>query len=258
MSSQAGQSFSVFGVPGLPMVVAGDDLADLVLEAMAANGQTLEDGDCICLAQKIVSKAEGQQVALADITATPEAEKLAAETDKDPRLVQLILDESTEVLRQKPGVLIMRHKLGLVGAHAGIDQSNVDHEGGEKALLLPRDPDASAAALRQALQEATGCRLGIIITDSQNRPWRMGTTGCAIGCAGIVVLDDQRGGTDTFGRELKVTLINRADMIASAATLVMGETTEKIPLAVVRGLPVEDAGHGASMINRPLEEDLFR
>ena len=125
-------------------------------------------------------------------------------------------------------------------------------------MLLPKDPDASAAALRRALQAATGLTLGVIITDSQNRPWRMGTTGCAIGCAGIVVLDDQRGGTDTFGRELKVTLINRADMIASAATLVMGETTEKIPLAIVRGLPLADNDHTAGMINRPLEEDLFR
>ncbi len=251
-------AFSVIGVPGLPMVQAGDDLARLILAALADMGETLADGDILCVAQKIVSKAEDQLVALADIEASPEAEVLAQETDKDPRLVQLILDESDELLRKRPGVLIMRHKLGIVGAHAGIDQSNVDHEGGEKALLLPRDPDASAERLRQALQEASGCSLGVIVTDSQNRPWRMGTTGCAIGCAGIVVLDDHRGGTDSFGRELKVTLINRADMIASAATLVMGETTEKIPLAIVRGLPVAETGHTARMINRPLEEDLFR
>ncbi len=250
--------FSVFGIPGLPMVQAGDSLPDIILAALAAAGRQLEDGDILCVAQKIVSKAEGQTVALADVEASQEAQALASETDKDPRLVQLILDESDELLRKKPGVLIMRHRLGIVGAHAGIDQSNIDHGGGEKALLLPKDPDVSAAALRDALEQATGLTLGIIITDSQNRPWRMGTTGCAIGCAGIVVLDDQRGGTDTYGRELKVTLINRADMIASAATLVMGETTEKIPLAVVRGLPVAEAGHTAAMINRPLEEDLFR
>ncbi len=250
--------FSVFGIPGLPMVQAGDSLPDIILAALAAAGRQLEDGDILCVAQKIVSKAEGQTVALADVEASQEAQALASETDKDPRLVQLILDESDELLRKKPGVLIMRHRLGIVGAHAGIDQSNIDHDGGEKALLLPKDPDVSAAALRDALEQATGLTLGIIITDSQNRPWRMGTTGCAIGCAGIVVLDDQRGGTDTYGRELKVTLINRADMIASAATLVMGETTEKIPLAVVRGLTVAETGHTAAMINRPLEEDLFR
>jgi len=258
---QPGQSFSVFGVPGLPMVAEGDDLAALVLEAMAASDQTLEDGDCICLAQKIVSKAEGQQIALADVSATPEAEKLAAETDKDPRLVQLILDESTEVLRQKPGVLIMRHRLGLVGAHAGIDQSNIDHDGGEQALLLPIDPDASAARFKADIESRTGKKIGVIITDSANRPWRLGTIGIAIGAAGLTVLDDHRGGTDSFGRELKVTLINRADAIASMATMVMGETTERMPVAIVRGLPLvvgENGEQPAAMINRPLEEDLFR
>jgi coenzyme F420-0:L-glutamate ligase/coenzyme F420-1:gamma-L-glutamate ligase len=258
---QPGQSFSVFGVPGLPMVAEGDDLAALVLEAMAASDQTLEDGDCICLAQKIVSKAEGQQIALADVSATPEAEKLAEETDKDPRLVQLILDESTEVLRQKPGVLIMRHRLGLVGAHAGIDQSNIDHGGGEQALLLPIDPDASAARFKADIESRTGKKIGVIITDSANRPWRLGTIGIAIGAAGLTVLDDHRGGTDSFGRELKVTLINRADAIASMATMVMGETTERMPVAIVRGLPLvvgENGEQPAAMINRPLEEDLFR
>lgn len=256
-----GQAFSVFGVPGLPMVAADDDLAALVLEAMSENGQSLEDGDCICLAQKIVSKAEGRQVALAEVTAGAEAEQLAKETDKDPRLVQLILDESTEVLRQKPGVLIMRHKLGLVGAHAGIDQSNIDHDGGEQALLLPVDPDASAERFRAAVEARTGRRIGVLITDSANRPWRLGTIGIAIGAAGLTVLDDHRGGEDSFGRELKVTLINRADAIASMATMVMGETTERLPVAVVRGLPLVVGDNGeqpAAVINRPLEEDLFR
>jgi len=258
---QPGQNFSVFGVPGLPMVAAGDDLAELVLDAMTASGQSLADGDCICLAQKIVSKAEGRQLALADVTATADAEKLAAETDKDPRLVQLILDESTEVLRQKPGVLIMRHKLGLVGAHAGIDQSNIDHEGGEQALLLPIDPDASAERFKTAIESTSGRKIGVIITDSANRPWRLGTIGIAIGAAGLTVLDDHRGGTDSFGRELKVTLINRADAIASMATMVMGETTERMPVAIVRGLPLvvgENGEQPAAIINRPLEEDLFR
>ncbi len=256
------RSFSVVPVPGLPMVRPGDDLSALILAALAHSEITLVDGDIVCLAQKIVSKAEGQLVALADVTPSQQAVELAAETDKDPRLVELILQESTEVLRKKMGVLIMRHKLGIVGAHAGIDQSNVDHADGEQALLLPKDPDASAAALRSSLLGKSGASVGVIITDSQNRPWRMGTTGCAIGAAGITVLDDHRGGTDVYGRELKVTLINRADALAGAATLVMGETTEKIPLAVIRGLPAEtDAAteeQTAAIINRPLEEDLFR
>ncbi len=262
MNPSQNQGFSVVPVTRMPMVNPGDDLGALIVDALIANDLALVDGDIVCLAQKIVSKAEGQLVALAEITPSPRAIELAAETDKDPRLVELILRESTEVMRKKMGVLIMRHRLGLVGAHAGIDQSNVDHTGGEQALLLPRDPDASAAGIRDELQHRTGKQVGVIITDSQNRPWRMGTTGCAIGCAGFTVLDDYRGGEDVYGRELKVTLINRADAIAGAATLVMGETTEKIPLALVRGMPLESAerttGQNAALINRPLEEDLFR
>jgi len=254
--------FSVTPIPGVPMVNAGDDLCELVLNAVTAAKIELVDGDIICLAQKIVSKAEGQMVALSDVEPSTRAIELARETDKDPRMVELILQESSEVMRQKPGVLIMRHKLGLVGAHAGIDQSNIDHASGEQALLLPKDPDASAAKLREGIASKTDKRVGIIITDSQNRPWRMGTTGVAIGCAGFTVLDDYRGGQDIYGRELKVTLINRADAIASAATLVMGETTEKIPLAVVRGMALEAEvdieNQNAAMINRPIEEDLFR
>jgi len=249
-------AFSVVPVPGMPMVESGDDLSAQVLAAIDAQALTLVDGDVICLAQKVVSKAEGRQIPLQGVVASDEAQRLAEETDKDPRLVQLILDD------QRVGVLIVRHKLGLVGAHAGIDQSNVDHAEGEQALLLPVDPDASAAKLRQDVFTRAGVRVGVIITDSHNRPWRMGTIGAAIGCAGITVLDDHRGGSDVYGRELKVTLINRADALAAAATLVMGETTEKIPLALIRGLPDESddtvTDQRAQMINRPLEEDLFR
>jgi coenzyme F420-0:L-glutamate ligase/coenzyme F420-1:gamma-L-glutamate ligase len=251
-------AFSVQAVTGVPMVQAGDDLATIISDAINAAGLKLEDGDVVCIAQKIVSKAEGQLVALDTITPSQQAKDLAVETEKDPRLVQLILDESTEVMRKKPGVLIMRHRLGLVGAHAGIDQSNIEHGDDENALLLPRDPDASARALKAALDSAQQANVGIIITDSANRPWRMGTVGTAIGCAGITVLDDHRGGTDLYGRELKVTLINRADAIAGAATLAMGETTERTPLVLVRGLAAERSDDTAQMINRPLDEDLFR
>lgn len=240
------------------MVQAGDDLAELIVGAVERSDYELIDSDIVCVAQKIVSKAEGRLIALATVTASAAAVELARETDKDPRLVELILQESDELLRKKPGVLIMRHRLGLVGAHAGIDQSNIDHEDGECALLLPLDPDHSARQLQAALRVRTGAKVAIIITDSANRPWRLGTTGIAIGAAGLTVLDDQRGGTDLYGRELKVTLINRADSIATAATLVMGETTQRIPVAIVRGLPVAEEGHTARMINRPLEEDLFR
>ena len=253
--------FSVFGVPNIPMIEHGDCLSDIIMQALDNAGLTLQAGDVVCLAQKIVSKAEGRMLALSSITPSPEAEELATATAKDPRMVQLILDESTEVMRHKPNVLIVRHKLGIVGAHAGIDQSNIDHQGEEQALLLPEDPDASAAQLREALQQHGGIDLGVVITDSHNRPWRMGTIGCAIGCAGIRVLDDQVGGRDIYGRTLHATLINRADAIASAATLVMGETTEKLPVVIVRGLNSTQTLNNqdnASMINRPLEEDLFR
>jgi coenzyme F420-0:L-glutamate ligase/coenzyme F420-1:gamma-L-glutamate ligase len=255
------RSFQVLAIPGLPMVQTGDDLPTLILEAMAADGNQLQNDDCICLAQKIVSKAEGRLIRLEDVTAGDEARALATETEKDPRLVELILRESSELMRKKPGVLIMRHRLGLVGAHAGVDQSNIDHAGGECALLLPEDPDASAERFRAAIRDKTGLNVGVIITDSANRPWRLGTIGVAIGAAGMTVLDDHRGGSDIFDRELKVTLINRADAIASAATLVMGETIEKVPAAIVRGLSLVTGNGGsqsAADINRPLDEDLFR
>ena len=161
-------------------------------------------------------------------------------------------------MRKKPGVLIVRHRLGLVGAHAGVDQSNVDHGAGASALLLPEDPDASARQIRAALAKATGHRIGVLITDSANRPWRLGTVGIAIGAAGIGVLDDQRGGNDLYGRELKVTLINCADSLASAATLAMGETTERTPAALIRGFDTDESGQSAAAIPRPQEEDLFR
>lgn len=250
--------FEVIGLPGLPMVVPGDALAEMIVDAAKAADAPLESGDVLCVAQKVVSKAEGRLVALDSVTPSAEAQALAKETDKDPRLVELILSESSEVVRSKPGVLIVRHNRGFVMANAGIDQSNVDHSGGDQALLLPEDPDASAARLRDELKGLSGASVGVVIVDSANRPWRMGTTSIAIGAAGIVVLDDQRGGTDVYGRELKVTMINNADALATSATMVLGETTEKIPVAIVRGLDLAGEGQNASIINRPLAEDLFR
>jgi coenzyme F420-0:L-glutamate ligase/coenzyme F420-1:gamma-L-glutamate ligase len=244
-------------VENLPLITAGDDLAGLIIAALDRGRLALADGDVVVLAQKIVSKAEGRQIRLADVEPSPAARTLAREVEKDPRLVELILQESTAIVRQAPGVLIVRHRLGLVCANAAIDQSNISHEAGESALLLPLDPDRSARRLRQALQQASGRRLGVIISDSTNRPWRLGTVGCAVGSSGITVLDDRRGQTDLFGRELKVTMINRADSIATAATLVMGESTERIPVAVVRGFRAENSAEVAADAIRPLAADLF-
>ena len=247
----------VLPVTGLPMIQEGDDLALLITNQLHDNQQLLEHGDVFVIAQKIVSKSEGRLVSLASITPSEEAVRLAAETDKDARLVEVILRESDAVVRHKPGVMIMRHRLGHVGAHAGVDQSNIDHGDDDAALLLPLDPDASAKRLREAIRRRSGKEIGVLISDSGNRPWRLGTTGIAIGASGFTVLDDRRGGTDLYGRELKVTLINRADSIATAATLIMGETTERIPVAIVRGFEYEPVEQNAAMINRPVEEDLF-
>ena len=243
---------------GIPLIAADDDLAAIILKAAAADGLEFTDGDVLVVAQKIISKAEGRLTRLSDVEPGEAALALADETEKDPRLVQLILDESATVLRHKPGVIIVRHKLGHVGANAGIDQSNIAHDEGDAALLLPRDPDASAARLFDTLKEMTGKHVGVIIADSMNRPWRMGTVGGAIGCAGVQVLDDLRGAKDMFGRELKVAMVNRADSIAAMASLVMGETTERTPVALVRGLPVATVSGSARDIMRPLEDDLFK
>ena len=255
---------SVTGLRGIPLVAAGDDLATLLVTALAATGVDPTDGDVLVVTQKIVSKAEGRQIPLAGVEPSARAVGLAAETGKDPRLVQLILDQSTEVVRKAPGVLITRNRLGLVCANAGIDQSNLDHGASATALLLPEAPDATAARLRRAIAARVGARIGVVISDSSNRPWRLGTVGIAIGAAGLTVLDDRRGSRDLYGRELQATLINRADAIAAAAVLVMGESTERIPAALVRGLPAPAGGaaqsepHSAAMIPRPLATDLFR
>ena len=251
-------TLSLHPLPGLPMIQAGDDLAGLIVEALRGAGFRLEDGDIVCVAQKIVSKAEGRVVALSGVRPGPEAMRLARETEKDPRLVQLVLDESTEVMRRRPGLLIVRHRLGFVCAHAGIDQSNIEHENGENALLLPENPDRSAACLRTRLELEARRSLGVVITDSHNRPWRLGTIGTAIGVSGMGAFDDRRGDCDLYGRELRATLANRADAVAAAAALVMGETTEKIPAVVARGVKALDGDDTARSINRPLDEDLFR
>jgi coenzyme F420-0:L-glutamate ligase / coenzyme F420-1:gamma-L-glutamate ligase len=244
-------------IPGIPLIEAGDPLSRIVFDAIGTAGLRLVDGDILVVAQKIVSKAEGRQVSLADVAPSDEAHRLALETDKEASLCQLILDESTAVLRRKPGVIIVRHRLGLVGANAGIDQSNIEHADGGSALLLPLDPDASARRLRDDIAAASGHRLGVIISDSMNRPWRLGTLGGAIGCAGVQVLDDLRGGADMYGRELKVAMVNRADSLAATATLLMGETAERTPVVLIRGVAPVINSETARDIIRPLQDDLF-
>ena len=250
-------TLSIFPIADIPIVQSGDDLALLIGNALSPTNLKLEDGDVVVVAQKIVSLSENRLVRLHDVEVSPAAEALAAETDKDPRLVELILRESSAVIRKKPGVIIARHRLGFVGANAGVDQSNIDHSDGECALLLPDDPDRSAKELRESLMKATGKTLGIVVSDSMNRPWRLGSIGTAIGSAGISVLNDRCGQPDLFGRDLKATVTNQADGIAAAAVLVMGESTERVPVVIVRGMAARDSAQMARDCIRPAAADLF-
>jgi coenzyme F420-0:L-glutamate ligase/coenzyme F420-1:gamma-L-glutamate ligase len=252
-------SVQLIAVPGMPLVAPGDDLAGLILERAAAAGIGLRHGDVLVVAQKVVSKAEGRLVDLAGIVPSPRAATLAQEVAKDPRLVEVILSESRRIVRTARDVLIVEHRLGLVMANAGVDQSNVAAtDGRELVLLLPQDPDASAARLRDEFDARSGCEVGVIINDSFGRPWRLGVTGVAIGCAGVAALIDRRGDPDLFGRLLQVTVIAHADEIAAAASLVMGQAAEGCPVVVVRGLPDERHHLPARSMVRPPEGDLFR
>lgn len=208
------------------------------------------------LAQKIVSKAEGRLVSLADVTPSPRAVELAEKVMKDPRQVELILQESTEVIRAIPGVLVVQHKLGFVMANAGIDASNVDDP--EQVLLLPADPDGSARRLRDEFKALAGADVGVVINDSWGRAWRMGTVGAAIGAAGLPGLIDMRGLPDMNGRILRVTEIAHADEIAAAASLMMGQAAEGRPVVIVRGLPRPARDGNAAELIRPKKMDLFR
>jgi coenzyme F420-0:L-glutamate ligase/coenzyme F420-1:gamma-L-glutamate ligase len=246
--------YSVIALAGVPLIQAGDDLCRVVIDALAANGMALESGDVIVLAQKIVSKAEGRQVKLDSVTPTDAAIDLAQRTRKDPRLVELILSETTEVVRVRPNILIVRHRLGLVLANAGIDQSNV---AAGSALLLPLDPDASAGNLRAELKVATGQTVAVLVIDSLGRAWRMGTCGTAIGVAGVPVVLDLRGRADLTGRKLESSELGFADEIAAAASLAMGQADEGTPIVILRGLAYEPSDDTAQSLVRPRAMDLF-
>lgn len=253
------------GIEGIPMVEPGDDLVSLVIDAVEGMGERILDDDVLVIAQKIISKAENRYLDLRTVQPTAEAEQLAIEVDKDPRKVQAILNESNGVVRKREGVLIVEHKLGFVQANAGIDQSNISHDGDDEdmmCLLLPEDPDRSARQIRDGIASRLGVTVGVIINDSLGRAWRNGTLGLAIGVAGFTALDDRIGSTDLFGRELVVTLIGAADEMAAGASLVMGQTTEKTPVVLVRGYqprePDDVERRGVKPLIRDKAMDLFR
>ena len=255
-ASTTDSALSLHALPGIGEIVPGCDLAATLLGALAAAGIQFRAQDVLVVAQKAVSKAEGRFVSLDDVEPSSRALELARVTGKDPRLVEVILGESTEVLRARPNVLITRHRLGLVMAQAGVDRSNVPGAG--RVLLLPADPDRSAEALRERLAAACGVEIGVIVSDSFGRPWRLGTTNVAIGAAGVPALWDRRGELDREGRILETTQIAWADAVAAAAGLAMGEADEGTPAVLVRGLRWTLPPQPARTLLRPLEEDMFR
>ena len=245
----------------IPLVCPGDNLADLLLSSLQTARINLEDGDILVVAQKIVSKAEGRLVNLCTITPSKEAVEFAKRSDKDPRLVELIIRESREVLRVRPGTIIVEHKLGFICASAGIDHSNVlgkDGNPDDWVLLLPEDPDRSALEIRRNIKVATGSRIGVLIIDSHGRAWRIGTIGMAIGISGIPGVVDKRGWKDLFGYRLKITVVAAADELAAAASLVMGEAAEGTPAVHVRGFPYQLRESSLKELIRNKENDLFR
>jgi len=263
--SGRGARLEIIAPATVPLVRPGDDLAAIVIDALGAAGETLRDGDVLALAQKIVSKAEDRYVALDSVSPSARAVALAEEVDKDPRLVELILRESTEVVRHRSGVLIVAHRLGTVMANAGIDASNVeplppgpDGAPRPRVLLLPEDPDASCARLREGLRARTGADVAVIVNDSVGRAWRNGTVGMALGAAGLPALESFNGRPDLFDRPLQATEVGLADEIAAAASLAMGQADEGRPLVLLRGLGrAGQAGTAADLV-RPRARDLFR
>jgi coenzyme F420-0:L-glutamate ligase / coenzyme F420-1:gamma-L-glutamate ligase len=252
-------SLEVIALNGLPLIKAGDDLVELIASSLKQNSVEPRAQDVLVVAQKIVSKAEGRMVDLATIMPSAQAIALAADVDKDPRLVEVILSESARVVRASRNVLIVEHRLGFVMANAGVDQSNVGPaDGASRVLLLPENPDRSADALRDGLTALTGTDFAVVINDSFGRAWRQGTAGVAIGVAGLPGLVDLRGRPDLFGRKLEVSVIGFADEIAAAASLVMGQADEAAPVVLIRGLRWSaPASTAASMVRAP-NEDLFR
>lgn len=253
------KSVTYFSVPGIPLINPGDDLAALIVNSLNAAQLHLVSGDIVVVAQKIVSKAENRYVVLKEVVPSQEALTLADQVGKDARYLEVVLSESDEVVRHRPNIVIVAHRLGFVMANAGIDQSNIEHlDGEERVLLLPRDPDGSAVALKARFDKAFGADIGVIINDSFGRPWRNGVVGVALGVAGLPALLNMIGAPDMFGRPMQMTEIAVADEIAAGASLLMGQAAEGLPVVVVRGLAFNAASRPASVLVRPRERDMFR
>jgi coenzyme F420-0:L-glutamate ligase/coenzyme F420-1:gamma-L-glutamate ligase len=254
-------TLTLTSLQGIPLIRHGDNLADIIMGTFPKNDISFEDNDILVIAQKIVSKAEGRLVNLTQVAPSPRAVELAEKTEKDARLVELILQESNAVLRTRLGTIIVEHRLGFVCANAGIDHSNTAAPGNpekEWVLLLPAQPDRSAETIRQQIQSKTGKQVGILIIDSHGRAWRNGTVGVAIGIAGMPGLQDLRGEQDLFGSVLRITQVGVADELAAAASLLMGQAAEGTPVVHVRGFPYPFRESALQELLRPREQDLFR
>jgi coenzyme F420-0:L-glutamate ligase/coenzyme F420-1:gamma-L-glutamate ligase len=254
-------TLTLIPLQGIPLIHAGDSLDAVLIESIAKNHLQLQDGDILVLAQKIVSKAENRLVNLQSVRPSAQAIEIASECEKDPRFVELVLSESHEVLRTRPGTLIVEHRLGFVCANAGIDHSNVDGENGaaeDWVLLLPEDPDKSANDIREGLKKKYGVQLGVMIIDSHGRAWRVGTVGVCIGLSGMPGLVDLRGTEDLFGFKLRITQVAAADELAAAASLIMGQAAEGVPAVLVRGFPYPLREASLKELIRPHDLDLFR
>lgn len=252
-------SVSLTGVPHIPHIQSGDNIAEVILQALVTADLSLQNGDILVIAQKIISKAEGRSVNLADVQPSERAQEVAAQTAKDPRVVELILQESDEISRMREGVLIVRHRLGFTSANAGIDRSNVSQAGVEETvLLLPLDPDGSAAKIQAVIKAKSGVEVGVIVSDSHGRPFRQGTVGVAIGVAGLPALWDRRGEFDLYGYQLQHTTVGVADEIAAAAGLIMGQADEGMPVVLMRGLQLPPLEGKAQDLVRPKVSDLYR
>ncbi len=255
----ASSQLQLIALQHFPLVEPGDELAALITDALQANQLSLQDGDVLVIAQKIFSKAEGRYVRLADVEPGEEAMQLAERCDKDPRQMELVLRESSEVLRARPGVVIVEHRLGVVHANAGIDKSNIPNcDDDPQLLLLPEDPDASARLLRERLAVQCGVEVAVIINDSAGRAWRSGTVGFALGTAGFEVVENRIGDADLFGRVLEVTEIAVADELAAAASYVMGQADEGSPVVLLRGAKLRPSDDGSRALLRDRERDMFR
>jgi coenzyme F420-0:L-glutamate ligase/coenzyme F420-1:gamma-L-glutamate ligase len=257
MSARA--QITLTALADIPLVQPGDNLVDIILDALRQSDILLRPGDVLVIAQKIVSKAEDRYVDLGEINPSRRARALAAKVEKDPRLVEVILSESSEVVRHRPGVLVVAHRLGFVLANAGVDSSNAEQgSGSERVLLLPRDPDGVCAEIRVQLKKRAGADAGIIINDSHGRAWRNGTVGVALGVAGVPALLDLRGAPDLYGERLEVTQVGLADEISGAASLLMGQGADGQPVVHIRGLPYPLRAGAAAELLRAKSEDLFR